>query len=99
MIHILIGLKFTGTDSHKCNSVAVSLIHICLNLKDKRRKRRGNRIDVALVGVAWQRWCCHLQKVIQKGFYTEGGQCGTEKYRRKFAILNLLKIQRIAGTV
>ena len=28
--------NFTGTDSHKCNSVTVVFVHICLNLKDKR---------------------------------------------------------------
>ena len=30
------GLKFAGTDTHKCDTVAVRLVHIRLNLEDKR---------------------------------------------------------------
>ena len=35
MIYFLGSIKFTGTDSHKCNSVSVRLVHIGLNLEDK----------------------------------------------------------------
>ena len=41
--------KLTGTDTHKRNTVPVIFIHICLNLKDKRRKiflKRINHSDV-----------------------------------------------------
>ena len=45
MINLLGGIEFAGADTHKCNSVTVSLIHICLNLKYKSRKIIAHRIN------------------------------------------------------
>ena len=36
MIYFLGSVKFTGTDSHKCDSVSVCLVHVCLDFKYKR---------------------------------------------------------------
>ena len=35
MTYLHVGIKFAGTDTHECNTVSVSLVHISLNLKYK----------------------------------------------------------------
>ena len=99
MVDIMVCLKLAGADSHKCNTIPVCLVHICLNLKDKGREWGGDRINIPLIGVAWQRRCRHLQEIIQKSFYTKGRQSRSEKYRRELSLLHLLQIQRITGTI
>ena len=39
MINFHTGVEFSGHDPHKCDSVPVGLIHICLNFKNKGRER------------------------------------------------------------
>ena len=98
MINFLRCIKFTGTDTHKCNSVSVCFVHICLDLKYKRRKIIRHRIDLALIGYSRKRRSCHLEEVLQKCLNTKVCQCRTEKYRChvSFTYLFLIKINACA---
>ena len=61
MPHVHAGFKLSGADPHKCDPVPVRLVHICLDLKDKRRKiRLLHRVDGAGVRHPWKRGCGHL---------------------------------------
>ena len=99
MVDIMVCLKLAGADSHKCNTIPVCLVHICLNLKDKGREWGGDRINIPLIGVAWQRRCRHLQEIIQKSFYTKGRQSRSEKYRREFSFADQLLVKFCTCTV
>ena len=49
MINFLRCVEFTGTDTHKCNSVSMSLVHICLDLEYKCREIIRHRIYFSLI--------------------------------------------------
>ena len=55
MVDFHSGIEFAGADTHKCDSVSVGFVHVCLNLKDKRGKFFRHRIDHATVCGSWQR--------------------------------------------
>ena len=55
MINLHSGIKFTGADTHECDSVSVGFVHIGLNLEDKCRKIFRHRIDHTTVCRSWQR--------------------------------------------
>ena len=92
-------LKLTGADTHKSNSVTMGLIHICLNLKYKCRKFIREWVYHLATGCTRQRRCCHIQEMLQKGFYTKVCQCRTKKYRRKLSGTNLFQIKGIACSI
>ena len=71
MKHLHTGGEFAGTDTHKCNTVAMILIHVCLNLEYKRRKIFLERIHDTGVRHASCRSIGHLQKMLQKSLHTE----------------------------
>ena len=81
MKHFHACLKLTGTDSHKCNTVAVCFIHICLDLKDESREGILHRIDHAHICFSRKRGGGHLQEMLQEDLHTEVGQGGSEEYR------------------
>ena len=74
-------LKFAGTDTHKCDTVAVRLVHICLNLEDKRAEIRRERIHHAGCRISRQRRGCHFQEMLQECLYTKVCQRRTKEYR------------------
>ena len=43
------GLKSSGTNTHKRDTVAMRFIHICLNFKYKCRKRLCNRVNKSFI--------------------------------------------------
>ena len=75
MQHLLTALEFARANSHKCNAVAVRLVHIGLNFKDKSREMVLKRINYTDVGRAGGRRRGHLQELLEKRFYAEVGQC------------------------
>ena len=94
MINFLGSIKFAGTDSHKCDTVTVCFIHICLNLKYKCREIIRHRINLAFIGYSRKWRCCHLEEMFQKCFHTKVCQRRTKKDRChiSFAYLFLIKI-------
>ena len=81
MPYFFVRLKLARTDPHECDPVAMHLIHIRLNLENKSREGFRNRIYDACIGSPRKRRCRHLQEIVQEGFHTEVGECGTEKDR------------------
>ena len=81
MVYFHAGLELAGHDTHKRDTVAVCLIHVCLDLEDKRGEIVVKRTDFSCDRLSRQRGGCHLQEMLQESLDTEVGQCGTEKYR------------------
>ena len=82
VVYLHTGLELAGYNTHERDTVTVRLVHICLDLKDKRGKIIGKRTDFSCDSPSRQRRSSHLQEMLQKGLYTKVGQSGTEKYRR-----------------
>ncbi len=74
-------VKFTGANAQKCNTVAVGLVHICLDFKDKSGEMGIHRVNFTDVRFARQRCRSHAQKFLQEWFYAEVRQCRAEEYR------------------
>ena len=60
MINTHTGLKFSGTDSHECNSVSVGFVHIRLDLKYEGGEIRSERIDHAVCRSSRKRRSRHI---------------------------------------
>ena len=60
-----IPLENSGNDPHKYRSVAVSWIHVCLNLEDKSREVVGVWIDHLAIAHSTDRKRSHFQKAFQ----------------------------------
>ncbi len=99
MVHLHAGFKLSRTNSHKCDTVSVSLVHICLDLKYKCGEILVKWIYYAGQCFSWKRRCGHFQKMLQECFNTEVGQRRTKEYRGKITLLYTVHIQFIAGTV
>ena len=99
MVNFHTGIKFSGTDSHKCNTVTVSLVHICLDLKYKSRKILFDRIDHADICRSRKRRSCHLQEMLQENLHSEVCQGRTEKYRGEFSFADQLLVKFCTCTV
>ena len=93
MIDLHTSSKLTRTDTHKCNTVTMILVHVCLNLKYKSGKIFRKWIYHSNVCLTSHRRIRHLQKVLQKGLHTEVRQRRSEKHRRKLTLCNLLHIK------
>ena len=92
-------LEFPGADAHKCNAVAVVLIHIRLNFEHKGGKALVKGVHHPVDGLAGQRGRRHLQKVLQKGLHAEVGQRRPEEHRAQFTVAHLFYIKFIACAV
>ena len=93
MVNFHAGIKFTGTDAHKSDTVTMCLVHICLDLKYKRREIFFDRIDHSDICCSWKRRSGHFQEMFQEDLHTEVGQCRSEKYRRKFSLADQLLVK------
>ena len=93
------GCKFAGADTHKCDTITVCFIHICLNLKDKGRKIFRKWINDFVSGHTRKRRSGHFQKMLQKGFYTKICQGRTKEDRRKFSFSYFFQVKFVARTV
>ena len=99
MIYGHTGVKFTGTDAHKRDPVAMRLIHIRLDLKHKSGKVFfRHRIDLTVIGHTRERRCSHFQEMLQESLHSEVRQCRTEKHRGKLSLINerLIELCRCA---
>ena len=92
-------LEFTGADPHKCNTVAVVLVHIRLNFEHKGRKALVKGIHHTIGGLAGQWGRRHLQEVFEEGFHAKVGQRRAEEHRAEFAVPHLLQVKFIARAV
>lgn len=99
MTYLHVGIKFAGTDTHECNTVSVSLVHIGLNLEYKGTELMLRGIDQTNVCLSGQRSGGHLQKMFQEDLHTEIRQCGTKAYRSQITFLYLIQVKLRAGTV
>ena len=68
-------------DAHKRDPVAVGLVHIRLNFKDKRRKIRAERVYPPFTGLPRKRRRGHPEELLQKRFHAEVGERRPEKDR------------------
>ena len=93
MIYFLGSVKFTGTDSHKCDSVSVCLVHVCLDFKDKRREILFDRIDHAAVCRTRKRRHRHREEVLQKSLHTKVGERRSEEYRGELSLADKLLVK------
>ena len=93
MIYLLGSVKLTGTDTHKGNSVTMSLVHICLDLKHKGRKIVRHRINLFLICNTRKRRGCHGQEVLQKSLHTKVCQRRSKKYRSQLTFTYQLLIK------
>ena len=89
--------KLARADAHECDTVAVRLVHVCLNLKDKRREVLVERADFLTLGETGRRRRGHIQEVLEERLDTEVGQRGAEEDRREGTGLNALQIEILAG--
>ena len=99
MTYLHVGIKFAGTDTHECNTVSVSLVHISLNLEYKGTELMLRRIDQTNVCLSGQWSGGHLQKMFQEYLHTEIRQCGTKAYRSQITFLYLIQVKLRAGTI
>ena len=99
MAYLHVGIEFTGTDTHECNTVSVSLVHIGLDLEYKGTELMLRGIDQTNVCLSGQRSGGHLQEMFQKDLHTEIRQCGTKTYRSQITFLYLIQVKLRTGTV
>ena len=99
MLYLHAGLVFPGTDSHKGNSVPVSLIHIRLYFKHKCGKIILRRHYQSAVSPPGKRCCGHFKEMLQKKLHAEIGKSRPEKHRRQIPRANQIQIKFRAGSV
>ena len=99
MVNFHTRVKFTGADTHECDTVAVCPVHIRLNLEYKRREIFTHRIDDAAVCLSRKRRSRHLQEMLQENLDTEVRQCGTEEYRGELSFADQLLIELCRRTI
>ena len=71
-----------GAYPHESNPVPVSLVHICLNLKNKSGKRLLHRIDKSLIRHPGQRRGRHPKEILQEALHSEISKSRTKENRR-----------------
>ena len=99
VINLFGGIKFTGADTHEGDSVAMRLVHICLNLKDEGREILAHWINLSTVCLAGQGRSCHLEEMFQECLHTKVGECRTKEDWRKLSFADQFLIKLSAGTV
>ena len=78
-------VKFTGTDSHKCDSVTVCLVHICLILKYKRREIIIHGSISPSYGLYAEVGMLSSSGNVPEMFHTKVCQRRSEEYRWRFS--------------
>ena len=99
VVYFHAGDVFARGDAQECDSVAVRLVHVGLNLEDKARKILGEGVHDALVGLPRQRRGGHREEMLKKRLHTEVGEGGTEEDGREFAGIHQLLIKFRVGAV
>ena len=65
---------FSRAYPHKCNSVTMCFIHVCLDFKNKGRKMVVKRVNLAVNGFSRQRRRCHSEELRKERFDAEIGK-------------------------
>ena len=92
-------LKHAGADAHEGEAVAVSGIHVGLNLEDEAGELVRGGIDGALVGDARRRGLGVAEEALQEGLHAEvvGGRA--EEHGRELSGEDLLQVELVARHV
>ena len=64
MTHFHVGIEFTGADTHECDTVSVSLVHVSLDFENKCTELMLRRVNHADVCFSWQRRGSHIQEML-----------------------------------
>ena len=96
---LLVPFEFPGADAHECNSVAVGLVHVCLDFENEGRKALIKRVDLLFAGQARKRRHCHMKKALQKRLHPKIVQSRSEEDRAEQTGANRFDIEIIAGAV
>ena len=81
MVDLHACFKASGTDTHECDTVAVSLVHVSLNLEYKCGEILREWVYKSCIRHSRKRRVGHLKEVLKEGLDTEVGECGAEEYR------------------
>ena len=87
------GVEFAGADAHECDTVTVCFVHVCLDLKDKRREILFDRIDHAAVCRTRKRRHRHREEVLQESLHTKVGERRSEEYRGELSLADKLLVK------
>ena len=95
----LVALKFARAYAHEGDPVAVSLVHVCLDLENKGGELVGERIDDLVAGLARQGRHGHVKKALQKRLNAEVVERRAEEHGAELAVAHLINVEFIACAV
>src|SRR5262249_9811964 len=86
-----------GADAQKRDAVAVTWVHVRLDLEDETGKRRGIRFDERQIRTSGRGRRRVIDEGIEKELDAEVGQRAAERHRRQLAGQDAFEIERGAG--
>ena len=100
MVHSHTLLKFAGANTNEGNAVAVSRVHISLNLKNKGREFLVSGVNnLAVLQSTRLRLRAQLQEFLQKALHAKVCHSRAKEHRGKLALFNLFQVKFIASHI